>query len=157
MNATSSAARATPEQIKKTRLPNGGGVVTEADLRDAQALQKALNMFNAGKKGHERLSDRELARYARDRGGSKHGHIWGKYRTGERRMPGRDKLILADRLAQSPGKVFPSFKKFPWKLLQSVLRRCSPSEQLLFSELLGLLATATSNERRKIMVQLKSL
>jgi hypothetical protein len=132
--------------------------MTEMDRLDAQSFGKAINMENAGKEGRERISDMDFARFCAPRGGCKHGHIWGYYRLGKRRIPARDKLLAALFLEHDPGDVFPSLKEFPmWDLLRTVIKRYSTAENLLFSEMLGLIVTIPEDERRPILRQLKEL
>lgn len=127
------------------------------DLRDSLAMEKALNLKNAGLNGHAKISNYDLGRYAEPLGGAKHNTAWGFYRNGKRHIPARDKLILALYLEEEPGAIFPSFREFTsWDILRLVLQRASAAEQRLFSELVGQFAGMTAAQREALLAKLKN-
>lgn len=158
MNALSRSLRPRIAVRKKTVRAKARPRVGEGDLRDSMALNAAINIRNAGRRGRMRMSNVDLAKFASPLGGSKYGQVWGDYRKGYRHIPARDKLIAALYLERDPGSIFPSFREFSlWDMLRLVLQHASAAEQSLFSELVGQFATVTSAQREAMLARLKNL
>jgi hypothetical protein len=96
---------------KTTRPGKKGPTVTGADLVDCLAFQRAIDIANRGRQGHDRISDSDFATFAKPLGGAKHGQQWMYYRNGKRSIPQRDKLIGALFLQKMPESLFPSWEK----------------------------------------------
>jgi hypothetical protein len=121
MNATSRNPRPHVVDKKIVRPGKKGPTVKGNRLQDNVALQRALTVANHGREGHDRISDNDLAQYARPLGGAKNGQQWMDYRNGNRRIPPRDKLIAALFLHKAPEEVFPSWEKPILPMLMQVI------------------------------------
>lgn len=164
MTASSRAVRPRIVERKKTSAKRASkkrsrprAIVRDMDLRDSLAMERAINLKNAGHRGRAKISNYDLGRYAAPLGGTKHNTVWGWYRNGQRHIPARDKLIFALKLGDSPGAIFPSFQEFAaWDILRLVLERLTAAEQRLLSELVGQFAGMTAAQREALLAKLKN-
>lgn len=152
MNSSSRATRrktAINERASKMRLP-----VSTQDGCDAADLDRFINAWNAKQERRDQLSNSDMGNFAAQYGGAQHGQVWSDYRKGKRRIPARDKVIIAICLNTRPERIFRSWPKFNrWALLIDALGDHSSAEGLLlFAELVALFAAVT-DEQRKLVVE----
>jgi hypothetical protein len=88
----------------------GSSELSPVEIADCLALQGAYERANAGRRGRERISDRDLATAARALGGSAHRQQWWRYRNGKSPMPFIDLMVAAMVFDERPQDLFPSWK-----------------------------------------------
>lgn len=162
MTATSRSPRPRVVDKKIVRPRKKGPTVTGAALADSIAFQRAIDFANRGREGHERISDNDLAEYARPFGGAKNGQQWMDYRNGRRSIPPRDKLIGALFLQKSPENLFPSWEK---PILPMLLQTIAFAAQMAVShdgqeslgKLLQEIAGAPAEQRDMMLRKIKEM
>lgn len=162
MTAISRSPRPRVVDRKTPRPRKKGPTVTGKDLADSIAFQRAIDVANRGREGHDRISDNDFARYARPFGGAKHGQQWMDYRNGKRHMPPRDKLIGALFLEKTPESVFPSWERAILPMLLQVLAfaeqmSVSHDAQVNLGALLQEIAGAPPARREVVLTKIRQM
>lgn len=111
MTPNSRSSRSVVANEKKYYARKPERPLTPLERADCEALVREIDRANVGRSGRKNvLSDPNIARLAGPLGGSAHGSLWYRYRSGKRPIPLIDRLIFGVIVGKRPQDVFPSLR-----------------------------------------------